>query len=176
MTRMPIRVKYSSPLNAEDGFTLIEMIMVVVLLSILGIFIFEVLTRSLNAQIKMQNRKERSDDAVLVLDKISREVREAKTINSAGSNTLTFTKNVTSSADANTVVKFILNTSANILMRQSASSVGALPGNSTSGSIAAENVSIFSVSLDASNRVVIGLDFSGGSEWETKIYPRNYGL
>ncbi|MBT6051214.1 MAG: type II secretion system protein, partial [Candidatus Scalindua sp.] len=91
--------------SGEAGFTLIEMIIVVVLSSILGTFIFGVLTKSLAAQRNMQVRKERSDDAVLALERISREVREANSVNSAGSNVLIFRR-----ADTGQAVKFIRNT------------------------------------------------------------------
>jgi prepilin-type N-terminal cleavage/methylation domain-containing protein len=76
--------------DGEAGFTLIEMIIVIVIASILGGFIFQILTKSLGAQIAMQNRKERADDAILVSEKISREIREAKNIVYAGNNQLIF--------------------------------------------------------------------------------------
>ena len=104
---------YQPPRSGEAGFTMIELIIVIVLTSILGTFVFQIVTNSLNTLITMRTRKERADDAVLVLEKISREVREAKSIDTAGSNTLIFVKNVTSSSATNTAVKFILNTSTN---------------------------------------------------------------
>ena len=162
--------------RGEAGFTLIEMIIVVVLSSILGTFIFGVLTKSLAAQRNMQVRKERSDDAVLALERISREVREANSVNSAGSNVLIFRR-----ADTGQAVKFIRNTSTNRLRRQSAADVPSLPGNSTDGTIVAENVNVFSVSTNQEysssvNLIVISLGFADGSSWKAKIHPRNYGL
>jgi len=181
MTPTPINRKNGckSTQNGEAGFTMIELVIVLVLASILGTFIFQIVTNSLNTLITMRTRKERADDAILVLEKISREVKEAKTINSVGSNTLIFEKNATSSADTNKFVKFIRNTSTNRLRRQSATSLGSLPGNSTSGNVVAENVTVFNASGEAGstgNRIVITLELSSGAEWETKIYPRNYGL
>lgn len=164
--------------SGEAGFTLVELIMVMVLTSILGIFIFQIVTDSLSTLMTMHTRKEAGDDAVLVLERISREVREAKTINSTGNDELTFEKKITSSTDTKKVVKFIRNTSTNKLMRHSADSILLLllaPGD-----VVAENVTRFDVSEQAcsgaGNRVVIELEFSNGSEWETKIYPRNYNL
>ncbi len=175
---MPInkRCRHKSPQVGEAGFTLIEMIMVIVLVSILGIFIFQVLTKSLSAQIAMQTRKERADDAILVLEKINREIREANTINNAGSNILIFKK-----ADTGKAVKFIRNTSTNMLRRQSADDVPSLPGNSTSGNIVAENVTVFNASTGQNygssvNLIIIDLEFADGSDWRAKVYPRNYGL
>ena len=174
---MPNKEKYrrKSPQMGEAGFTLIEMIIVIVLASILGIFIFQVLTKSLGAQIAMQTRKERDDDAILVLEKISREVKEAKTI-SVGTNILTLEKNVTSNADTNLHIEYWLN--ASTLRRESATTAGGLPGSvtSTSGNIVAENVTAFIVNAIGGTFIKINLTIDGGSEWETKIYPRNYGL
>jgi len=175
------KCRHKSPQAGEAGFTLIETIIVIVLVSILGTFIFGVLTKSLGAQIAMQTRKERADDATLVLEKISREVKEAETINNTGSNQLIFEKNVTSSTDTNKFVRFVRNPSTNELRRQSSTTYGGLPGNSTSGNIVAENVTAFSSSTAQSygsslNLIVIDLDFANGSAWRTKIFPRNYGL
>ena len=177
MTRTPINRKSGSQStqNGEAGFTMIELVIVLVLASILGTFVFQIVTSSLNTYITMRTRKERADDAVLVLEKISREVRAANNINNAGDNILIF-----KSADTGKAVKFIRNTATNRLRRQSAADVPSLPGSSSSGNIVAENVSVFNCSSEAGsgsiNRVVIDLQFSDGSEWETKVYPRNYGL
>ena len=169
--------------DGEAGFTLIEMIIVIVLTSILGIFIFQVLTKSLGSQIDMQTRKERDDAAIMVLEKIGREVKEAKTINSTGSNILIFEKNVTSSTDTNTWVRYVRNTATNRLRRQSATTFGDLPGNSTSGNILAENVIEFSVDAQTHygssvgvEMITIDVELADGSDWMTRIYPRNYGL
>ena len=174
---MPINTKNEcqSAQNGEAGFTMIELVIVLVLTSILGIFLFQIVTGSLNTLITMRTRKERADDAVLVLEKISREVRAANDINSVGNNILIFKR-----ADTGKAVKYIRNTSTNRLRRQSAADVASLPGNNSSGNIVAENVSVFNCSSEAAsgsiNRVVIDLQLSGGSDWETKIYPRSYGL
>ena len=172
---MPInkRCRHKSPQVGEAGFTLIEMIIVIVLASILGTFIFQVLTKSLSAQIAMQKRKERADDAVMVLEKISREVREAESIITASSNKLTFKK-----ADTVGVVRFIRDTSSNRLRRQSAADKDSLPG-SGSGNIVAENVTAFTATAEDElssgvDYIAIDLEFEDGSDWKTKIHPRNY--
>ena len=169
---MPIkkRCRHKSPQVGEAGFTLIEVIIVMVLVSILGTFIFQVLTKSLGAQIAMQTRKERSDDAILVLERISREVRAANNIVTASSDDLKFKR-------AGKVVKFTRNTSTKKLSRKSAADDSGLPG--ATSYIVAENVEVFEASkLKAYNSseylIVIDLEFEDGSTWRTKIYPRNY--
>jgi prepilin-type N-terminal cleavage/methylation domain-containing protein len=177
MTQTPINRKNGcqSTKDGEAGFTMIELVIVLVLASILGIFVLQIATSSLKTSITMRTRKERADDAVLVLEKISREVRAANDINTVGNNILIFKR-----ADTGKSVKFIRNTATNRLRRQSAADVASLPGSSSSGNIVAENVSGFnsySLSVGGPNpRVWVTLQFSDGSDWETKIYPRNYGL
>jgi prepilin-type N-terminal cleavage/methylation domain-containing protein len=177
MTRTQFKTKdeCQSTQNREAGFTMIELVIVLVLTSILGIFIFQIVTSSLKTFITMRTRKERADDAVLVLEKISREVRAANDITSAASEILIFKR-----ADTGKAVKFILNTNTHRLRRQSAAEVASLPGDNSSGNIVAENVSAFNCSSEVGsgsiNRIVIDLQFTDGSDWETKIYPRNYGL
>jgi prepilin-type N-terminal cleavage/methylation domain-containing protein len=172
---MPInkRCRHKSPQVGEAGFTLIEMIIVIVLASILGTFIFGVLTKSLGAQIAMQKRKDRADDAILVLERISREARGSNDIITASSNNLKFKR-----ADTGKIVKFTLNTSTHRLSRKSAATETGL--SSATDYVVAENVSVFNCSSEAGsgsiNRIVIDLQFFDGSELKTKIYPRNYGL
>ncbi len=155
---------------------MIELVIVLVLTSVLGTFVFQIVTKSLSTSITMSTRKERADDAVLVLEKISREVRAANTINSTSSNLLIFKR-----ADTGKAVKFIRNTATNRLRRQSAADVPSLPGNSSSGDVIAENVTLFTASAapqygSSVDIIIIALEFDGGSNWKTKIYPRNYGL
>jgi len=193
---MPMNRKHKrqNTQGAEAGFTLIELIIVIALASILGTFVFSIITKSLSAQINMQHKKERSDDAVLSLERIGRELKEATNISYAGNNMLIFEKNVdqddvciTSSTDTNTFVEYVRNTSTNRLMRQSAATLADLPGDSTSGNIVAENITVFSCSkqsnyLSPLEAIVINLtcddpnDNDDGSAWMTKVFPRNYDL
>jgi prepilin-type N-terminal cleavage/methylation domain-containing protein len=177
MTRTPINRKNGcqSTQNGEAGFTMMELVIVLVLASILGIFVLQIATSSLNTFITMRKRKESADDAVLALERISREIRAANTIHNVGSDNLTLER-----ADTGQTVRFIRNTSTNRLRRQSAADVASLPGDSSSGDIVAENVSVFNsiLILNGSSKARVGifLSFPDGSDWDTKISPRNYGL
>ncbi len=176
---MQIHRKYrcQSAQGGEAGFTFIEMIIVMVLASILGIFMFQILTKSLDAQIAMQKRKERADDAVLLLERISREVREAKSVNvDTTDDILKFEKNIPAGEDTNKWVKYVRDTDTKDLMRQSATSTAVLsdlPNDNTSGNVLAKNVESFSVSEDGNNAIYLELEFSSGSEWQTRVFPRN---
>ncbi len=178
--------------GAEAGFTLIELIIVLTLASILGTFVFSIITKSLTAQINMQTKKERSDAAVLSLERISRELGEVTFIDPSGVGTdiLRFkkkldpddsTKSITSSIDKNPFIRYVRNTSNNKLKRQSATTFAGLPTDSSSGKVVAENVTVFSSSqnleFDSSlNVIVLDLTFADGSVWQTKVFPMNYGL
>jgi type II secretory pathway pseudopilin PulG len=81
--------KQRAPKGGEAGFTMVELVLVIVLTSILGMFGFQILTNSLLAQRNMQVRKEHSDDAVLALNKISSEIMVATAISTGSTLTLT---------------------------------------------------------------------------------------
>jgi prepilin-type N-terminal cleavage/methylation domain-containing protein len=166
---------FRSTQKGEAGFTMMELVIVLVLASILGIFVLQIATSSLNTFITMRKRKERADDAVLALERMSREIRAANAIDGTGSNILTFQR-----ADTDQMVRFIRNTSTNRLRRQSAADVASLPGNSSSGDIVAENVLTFQsywiYNTSNKKRIGISLELSDGSDWDTKISPRSYGL
>ncbi len=170
------------PQTGEAGFTLIEMVMVLVLASILGVFIFGTLTKCLVTQVTMQKRKERNDDAILSMEKMNRELREAKGDNFYAGNVdgvpvLVFEKNVTSSTDTNTFIKYALNVPEKRLMRQSVATVGAIPWFvHNTGDVIATNV-VFFWSKDISHQGInIGLKFDDGSDWQTNILRRNLSL
>ncbi len=178
---MPINKKYGrkSPQVGEAGFTLVEMIIVIVISSILGVFVLGVLTKCLVAQINMQERKEMSDEAIMSLERMNRELREAKAIVYAGNNTLMFEKNITSSTDTNLFIRYVRDLPTDRVMRQSAvdlDNLRALWGNSTAGTAIATNVSYF-YCLDITNEdVSLELSFTDGSDWQTSVFPRNYFL
>ncbi len=170
MTQMPINRKNGckSPQGGEAGFTLPELIISIVLTSVAGLFIFQIVTQSVSVYSKMANRKERADDAVLSLERMSREIREAKSI-AVADNALTLVKQVAAEGeDSNVTVKFILDADTNKLTRKSAAS--------DSGKVLAMNVESFSASKDSKNRVALKLEFSNGSDWQTTVYPRNNNI
>jgi prepilin-type N-terminal cleavage/methylation domain-containing protein len=184
MIRNPIHRKCLPAGPGEAGFTMIEVIVVVVLTSILATFVFGIISQSVGILVATGIRKERADDAVMALEKMSREIREAK-IESVpllvDSNTLEFEKNVPyegtayeeiGGEDPNEKIRFVLDTSTNKLMRQSAPAGGSLPGDSTSGNVLSMNVESFNVNYSA-DTVNIELVFSNGSTWHTVVRPRN---
>jgi type II secretory pathway pseudopilin PulG len=152
MNRKCKRKKQRVPKGGEAGFTMVELVLVIVLTSILGMFGFQILTNSLLAQRNMQVRKEHSDDAVLVLDRISREVMAEV---DDGSVTIGMT-----------------------LTLPGASAVYSLNGSNlerTSGgvtNIIARNVASFTTS--GTNPITVSMSFTGETgNRETKVFIRN---
>ncbi len=173
---------HKPPQTGEAGFTLIEMVIVIVLSSILGIFVLGILTKCLVAQRDMQVRKEMSDEAIMTMEKMNRELKEANFIQMVGANRLVFIKNITSSVvDTNLNVAYVLDPDTNTLFRQSAATLGGLTWTgppdfiSPSGTAIATNVNFFD-STETSGRIAVGLGFVGGSNWQTRIFPRNNNL
>ncbi len=175
---MPIKIKYrcKSPQKAEAGFTLIEMIIVIVLASILGIFVFGALNNCLVAQIDMQKRKEMSDNAVRTMDKVNRELREASFVYAAVPNVLYFFKSISSSLDLNQYVIYMRDTNTRILTRMSRPTA---MSSWTSSSVIATDMKLFNASVGAGSRYTIQMEFEStpgaddGAEWVTYVLPRN---
>ena len=167
--------------GAEAGFTLLELIIVLTLASILGTFVFSIISKSLAAQINMQTKKEMSDAAVLSLARISRELREAKTIHTTGTGELIFEKKITSSKDTNLFIRYVRNTGNKTLRRQSATTLGSLPSDDYTGKKIALNVTAFNsyqyTQYDSTVKMIqFDLTFEDGSVWQTVVFPMNYGL
>ncbi len=174
---MPIhrKHKHKSSRSGEDGFTLIEMVIVIVISSILGTFVFGVLTKCLVAQRNMQVRKERSDDATQALERINREFREANVLYFAVTNYLIFQKKITSSSDTNIYIKYERDTATSTLIRHSADTYANVLASAT-GDVIATNISGFFCSNNMNQKTVIKLVFADGSDWETNVFRRNYNL
>ncbi|MBA3016613.1 MAG: prepilin-type N-terminal cleavage/methylation domain-containing protein [Proteobacteria bacterium] len=81
----------------KNGFTLIEIIIVIIVLAILSIFGFHFLSTGIHTYSMMEKQKGLFDQATMVMERISRELRDAESISAPTSDgnpysTLTFTK------------------------------------------------------------------------------------
>ncbi len=167
----------------EAGFTLVELIIVIVLTSLLGVFGFQMLAQSLLAQRNMQLRKEHSDDAVMALDKISRELRQASLVHISDPNELGFVKYAMkyTLADTDTFVLYKRDAGTNQLLRSETPSTGVSADDYDTtdlmaGSLVAEGVTEFTPSV-AGDLGLIKLRFEGedeiGVERQTSVRIRN---
>ncbi len=80
----------------KKGFTLIEIIIVIIVLGVLSVFGFSFISTAVHTYSKMEKQKGLFDQAVMAMERISRELRDASAISApasgASGSTLTFTK------------------------------------------------------------------------------------
>lgn len=74
----------------NKGFTLIEMIITILILGILGVFTFAFFGNYMNTYTLMRDRRNMHQEAVYIIERISRELRDAITVTST-SNSISFT-------------------------------------------------------------------------------------
>ncbi|MGB9698218.1 MAG: PulJ/GspJ family protein [Thermodesulfobacteriota bacterium] len=155
------------------GFTLIEMIMVIVILSTIAGLTIYFLVDSVSLYSLAVNQKALSDEARIALEKICRDLRDAQNISSpaAGSSgqILSFTRTHATAGDVS---------NENIIYRQVGQILEKVKTSPALVSPLAENVATFSVSRAAGNeemKIVLTLSGSNGERvtLQTKVYPRN---
>jgi prepilin-type N-terminal cleavage/methylation domain-containing protein len=158
--------------RGNQGFTLIEIIIVVVILGVLGIFSYQFLITSVRTYSTIEKQKSLYDEAAMAMERMSRELRDASSISSPASggtgSSLSFTKSHGSPQEATTYdITFQL--SSGTLQR-----VGSITAN------LAERVSAFTVSRVTSPSleemtIVLTLSETTGESvtLRTKIYPKN---
>jgi len=167
-----IRNPKSEIRNLERGFTLIEIVIVIVILSIVSVITIYFLVSSLKVYTMTVNQKTLFDEGKLALERMCRDIRDAKSITAPAAggsgNTITFLRgNLTAQDVADESITFQL-TGSNL------QKVKASPSTT---SILAENVSAFTVTRDTSNEIKLQLTLSLGTgenvTLQTKVYPKN---
>jgi len=158
------------PGPTSRGFTLIEIIMVIVILSIVSAITIYFLVNSLKGYTMTVNQKTLFDEGRLALERMCRDIRDAKTIttpapNGSG-NTLTFIRtNATAQDSADETITFTL--SGSTLVKVKASNTYAM----------AENIFQFNVTRDSGSEMLLRLVLQRPSgeqvTMETKVYPKN---
>jgi prepilin-type N-terminal cleavage/methylation domain-containing protein len=146
----------TSRCSRQKGFTLIEVVMVIVLLGIIGLITFQVLFSGVETFAKARARKDLYDQARLALERMVREIRDADQIvsptpGSSGSS-INFTKVHTSPADSSTTITFQLN-GANLER----------VGDASGTVVLASNVTAFQATQEAKNLVMVTGDGGFGS-------------
>lgn len=159
--------------NSELGFTLIELIVVIVILSIVSAITITFLGSSLRTYAMTLNQKALLDEGKLALEKMVRDIRDAKTISypSSGScgSSITFQRtNATDQDVADEVIAF--ERTGTDLQKVKASPSVRVP--------MASNVTTFTVTRAATNdEIKLELILSLGSgeqvRLQTKVYPKN---
>ncbi|NCF70017.1 MAG: prepilin-type N-terminal cleavage/methylation domain-containing protein, partial [Chloroflexi bacterium] len=76
----------------NHGYTLIEIVMVIVILGIVGGITFQVVAAGVEAFKKTSNRKDLYDQGRLALERMAREIRDAKELVECWPESITFKK------------------------------------------------------------------------------------
>jgi prepilin-type N-terminal cleavage/methylation domain-containing protein len=67
-------------IKGSKGFTLIELIVVIIILGVVGVFTFQFLASGVQTYITMQKQKDLLDEGRLCLERMSREIRDAEEV------------------------------------------------------------------------------------------------
>ena len=148
----------------NKGFTLIEIIIVIIVLAILSIFGFHFLSTGIHTYSMMEKQKGLFDQATMVMERISRELRDANTISFPASgdtdSTLTFTTSNATAQDSDTSISFQL--SGTTLQR-----VGTATVSLADNVVASTGFTV----TNSSNEITITLTLASG---EASITLRSY--
>lgn len=163
--------------NLERGFTLIEIVVVIVILSIVSAITIYFLVNSLKVYTLTVNQKTLFDEGKLALERMCRDIRDARSITSpaaGGSGSLiTFTRTNATAQDS---------TSENITFQLTGTTIEKVKASPAAISAIAVNVSAFTVTRGApatnnENEIKMVLILSLGSgenvTLQSKVYPKN---
>ena len=154
----------------NKGFTLIEIIIVIVVLGVLSIFGFSFISTAIHTYSMMEKQKGLFDQATMVMERISRELRDANTISAPASgtsdSTLTFTKSHGSPEETTTY---------DITFQCPSTTLQRIGSTTPTAVNLADNVSAFTVT-NSSNGITISLTLESGEAnitLQSYIYPKN---
>jgi prepilin-type N-terminal cleavage/methylation domain-containing protein len=155
--------------GGQKGFTLIEMIIVIVILGIIGGISFQVVASGVEAFKKSSARKDLYDQGRLALERMAREIRDAKELVECSDNSITFNKQHPS-LDSVEEIKFWLDDTNTLWRVRNPSTTpfsDRLASNVDSFQVANENCgSASGISVDASD--------SGTADGTTGMTIANY--
>ena len=154
----------------SKGFTLIEMIVVIVILAIISAISIKLLADSLTVYTMTVSQKTLFDEGKLALERMCRDIRDASSISGTTATSITFVRtNATAQDSAGESITFQLNGSNLQKVKTSPAATATM----------ASNVTAFTVT-NATNEIQLTLTLSltGGENvtLQTKVYPKNLPL
>ena len=157
-------------LKSERGFTLIEIIVVIIILSIISAITIYFLINSIKIYTMTVNQKTLFDEGRLALERMCRDIRDARTITGTTATSITLTRNDATAQDsAGENLRFDL---SGTTLRK-VKNAGGAPENPIA---MADNVTGFTVT-NATNEIQLQLTLSRSSgenvTLQTKVYPKN---
>jgi prepilin-type N-terminal cleavage/methylation domain-containing protein len=162
---VPMNPRILEPLS--KGFTLIEIIIVIVILSIVSGITIKFLIDSLKIYTMTVNQKTLFDEGKLALERMGRDIRDARSITSVTASSITFERtNATAQDSAGESITFRWNGGTNPLEKVKAGT----------GYPMASNITAFTVT-NATNEIQLQLtlQLTSGENvtLQTKVYPKN---
>jgi prepilin-type N-terminal cleavage/methylation domain-containing protein len=153
----------------QGGFTLIEIIVVIVILSIVSAITIKFLVDGLRIYTMTVNQKTLFDEGKLALEKMCRGIRDARSITGVTASSITFVRDDATAQDiAGETIIFQRNAGASTLEKVKASPA--------STSTMASNVTAFAVT-NATNEIQLQLtlQLTSGENvtLQTKVFPKN---
>lgn len=160
--------------KSQRGFTLIEIIVVIVILSIVSAISIKFLADSLRIYTMTVNQKTLLDEGKLSLERMCRDIRDAKAITASTASSITFTRthatNPTAGDSADESIRFDL---SGTTLRK-VKNAGGAPENPI---VMADNVNTFTVTRGADDEITLALNLLLGTgenvALQTKVYPKN---
>jgi prepilin-type N-terminal cleavage/methylation domain-containing protein len=160
--------------RVDSGFTLIEIISVIVILALVSIFRFSFLSNSARTYFALKNESVLYGEAAAAMERMSREIRDARSISTpatgSSGNKIRVFKNTATPQDANRYVTFALNGSA---IQRGSNAADADPAMYYD---LAAYCSSFTVTNSA-NEILLALTLSRSTgetvTLQSKIYPKN---
>jgi prepilin-type N-terminal cleavage/methylation domain-containing protein len=150
------------------GFTLIEMVVVIVILSIISVITISFLISSVKIYAMSVNQKTLFDEGKLALERMCRDIRDARSITSSTASSITFVRN-----DA--TVQDIVGETIIFQRNAGASTLEKVKASPSATSTMAANVFAFTVT-NATNEIqlqlTLGLSTGENVTLQTKVYPK----
>ena len=165
-----LRTNNSELIFQRKGFTLIEIIIVIVILSLVSGITVKFVVDGLRIYTMTVNQKTLFDEGKLALERMCRDIRDANSITGSTASSITFVRdNATAQDGAGETITFRWNGGTNPLEKVKAGT----------GYAMASNVTAFTVT-NATNEIQLQLTLqltSGESvRIQTKVYPKNLPL
>jgi prepilin-type N-terminal cleavage/methylation domain-containing protein len=154
-------------LKSQKGFTLIEIIVVIIILAIVAGISIKFLVDGLKIYTMTVNQKTLYDEGKLALERMCRDIRDATAISGTTGSSVTFVRtNATAQDAAGESITFRWNGGTNPLEKVKAGT----------GYPMASNVSVFTVTNTANEiQLLLTLQLASGENvtLQTKVYPKN---
>jgi prepilin-type N-terminal cleavage/methylation domain-containing protein len=160
--------EFRNPNSAfQKGFTLIEIIVVIVILSIVAAISINFLVSSLKVYTMTVNQKTLFDEGNLALERMCRDIRDARSITGVTASSITFVRNNATTQDI---------AGETLVFQRNAGTLEKVKASPVVTSTLASNVSAFAVT-NATNEIQLQLTLSLTSgenvTLQTRVYPKN---